>query len=283
MTTATRVHTADEWRERYKQQWALATDRFEDGVYRMPRERAFQHRYIETGPSALTVAIVVDVDHEDAVLRAFEQPSNHAKPSWVAVGPTGRAHAGWWLNGPVARTDAARQAPLRYLARTTEGLRKSLDGDPSYTSLLTRCPVAPDAEVIWGEGRAYELRELQTPFTPRQLPRKPERSHGFGRNCSMFDAARHEVYGLHDPEQPFEDWHRIVLQHCHAANAMFAEPLPFAEVSATASSIARWTRKNFISKSEYQAKRGMIGGTKSGEVRRAKRAARIAAMLGEGA
>ena len=135
--------------------------------------------------------------------------------------------------------------------------------------------MAPDAEVVWGEGRAYELRELQTPFTPRQLPRKPERSHGFGRNCSMFDTARHEVYGLHDPEQPFEDWHRVVVQHCHAANAMFAEPLPFSEVSATASSIARWTRKNFISKSEYQAKRGR----KSGEVRRAKRDAKVAAIL----
>ena len=57
-------------------------------------------------------------------------------------------------------------------------------------------------------------------------------------------------------------------------------PLPFSEVQSTASSIARWTRRNFISKSEYQAKRGRIGGIKSGEKRRQAREAQITEVFG---
>jgi hypothetical protein len=165
----------------------------------------------------------------------------------------------------------------------TEGLRRSLDGDPAYVGLLTRNPLADGAEVIWGDARAYSLGELRTPLAPTQLPRTPERSSGLGRNCTMFHTARKQVYGLHDPAMPFEDWHRIVVQHCHAVNSSFnpalGGPLPFAEVQATAASISRWVRRNFVSKSEYQAKRGKIGGIKSGETRRAKRDALATAIL----
>lgn len=278
MATATTsgVHSAVSWRERYWHRWALATNRLEDGVRRLPRERALTHRYVETGPGAMTICVVIDVDHPDAALRAFEMPSDHPKPSWVAEGPTGHAHVGWWLAEPVTRTDAARQAPIRYLARTAEGLRRSLDGDQAYTSLLTRCPVAPGAEVIWGTDRAYSLRDLGTIHTPRQLPRKPERSHGFGRNCTMFDTARHGVYGLHDPEQPYAEWERVVVQHCHAANSAFPEPLPFSEVTASARSISKWVRASFVSKQEWHAEQGR----RSGVMRRAARDARIKEVFG---
>ncbi|MCT1886674.1 hypothetical protein [Dietzia cinnamea] len=90
----------------------------------------------------------------------------------------------------------------------------------------------------------------------------------------MFDQARHQVYGLHDPAMPMDEWHRIVVQHCHAVNSTFDEalggPLPFSEVQATASSISRWVRRNFtMSKSEYQAMRGRKGAAASRETRRA--------------
>ncbi len=282
MTTRTgpAVHTPDEWRERYLGRYPLASDDLAAGSWREVRERALTRQYVEVSPKALVTAVVVDVDRPDAVLRAFERPRDHPTPSWVAVGPTGHGHVGWWLNAPVCRTDAARIDPLRHLARMTEGLRRSLDGDPAYVGLLTRNPLAEDAEVIWGDARAYSLGELRTPLAPTQLPRTPERSSGLGRNCTMFHTARKQVYGLHDPAMPFEDWHRIVVQHCHAVNSSFnpalGGPLPFAEVQATASSISRWVRRNFVSKSKYQARRGKIGGVRSGEVRRERMAAKLA-------
>lgn len=136
-------------------------------------------------------------------------------------------------------------------------------------------------------------RRSTHPLAPTQLPRRPDRASGLGRNCTMFHTARKEVYGLHDPAMPFENWHRIVVQHCHAVNTMFDDalggPLPFGEVQATATSISRWTRRNFtMNKSEYQAARGKIGGLrggklggiKSGESRRAATAARVTEVFG---
>lgn len=283
--TKAAVLTPGEWRDWYLSRYPLVSDDLSKGSWREHRERGLTRKYVEVGPKAFVPAIVIDVDHPNAALKAFERPRDHPTPSWVVVGPTGHAHVGWRLKVPVVRTDAGRVAPLRKLHRTSEGLRKCLDGDPAYVGLLTRNPLADGAEVIWGDARSYTLGDLHTPLAPKQLPRRPDRANGLGRNVSMFDTARHEVYGLHDPEQPFEDWHRIVLQHCHAVNTMFDDalggPLPFAEVQATASSISRWVRRNLtMNKREWHAEQGRRGGIKSGQNRRAATASLFAEAMG---
>lgn len=282
------VLTPDTWRARYLSRYPLATDDLDMGVWRERRERALRRQYVENNPRAFVKALVIDVDRPNAVLRAFERPSDHPMPSWVVEGNNGHGHVGWWLTSPVCRTDAARVDPLRYLARVTEGLRRSLDGDQAYTGLLTRNPLHADADVIWGTDRTYSLRELGTVHTPRQLPRKPERASGLGRNVSLFDTARKDLYIQYDPERPADEWHRMVTRHCNEVNATFdAElggPLPFPEVQATASSIARWTRRHLtMSKREWHAAQGRKGAAVTNAKRQANRAARIAAMLGEDA
>ena len=286
--TKTAVLTPDTWRERYLSRFPLATDDLELGVWRERRERALRRQYVETSPRALVAAVVIDVDRPNAVLRAFERPSDHPMPSWVVEGNNGHGHVGWWLESPVCRTDAARVDPLRYLARVTEGLRRSLDGDQAYTGLLTRNPLHADADVIWGTDRTYSLRDLGTIHTPRQLPRKPEHASGLGRNCTLFHTARKALYIQYDPARPADEWHRMVTRHCNEVNATFdAElggPLPFSEVQATASSISRWTRRNLtMSKREWHQAQGRKGAAVTNAKRQANRAARIAAMLGEDA
>ncbi|MDN5559852.1 MAG: replication initiation protein [Tomitella sp.] len=287
MTTASgAVLTPDEWRERYLSRFPLATDNLDMGAWREQRERALRRQYVETSPRALVAAVVIDVDRPDSVLRAFERPSDHPMPSWVVEGNQGHGHVGWWLTAPVCRTDAGKVDPLRYLARVTEGLRRSLDGDQAYTGLLTRNPLHEGADVIWGTDRTYSLGDLRTTAMPRQLPRRPERSSGLGRNVTMFDTARREVYGLHDPAMSMDEWHRVVVQRCHAVNSTFDDalggPLPFSEVQATASSISRWVRRNFtMTKHDYQAMRGRKGAATVNAKRRNKQAARIAAIAGE--
>lgn len=286
--TKTAVLTPDTWRERYLSRFPLATDDLELGVWRERRERALRRQYVETSPRALVAAVVIDVDRPNAVLRAFERPSDHPMPSWVVEGNNGHGHVGWWLESPVCRTDAARVDPLRYLARVTEGLRRSLDGDQAYTGLLTRNPLHADADVIWGTDRAYSLRDLGTIHTPRQLPRKPEQSSGLGRNCTLFHTARKALYIQYDPARPADEWHRMVTRHCNEVNATFdaglGGPLPFSEVQATASSISRWTRRNLtMNAREWHAAQGRKGAAVTNAKRQANRAARIAAMLGEDA
>ncbi len=56
----------------------------------------------------------------------------------------------------------------------------------------------------------------------------------------------------------------LVLQHCHAINTQFADPLPFVEVRATAHSIGKWIWRNF-DEVAYRARQAHLG-SKGGKV-----------------
>jgi len=250
-------------------QWALdvflphrphATNYLDRGQYRMSREDALTMRYVEHSPHALLGSIVVDCDHPDAAMRAFQKPSDHPAPNWVAQSPSGRAHLGWWLAAPVCRTDSARLQPLRFAQRIEAGLRTSVGGDFAYGGQLTKNPIHASWETIYGPAQAYELRDLTTIHTPRQMPRLPERAAGLGRNVTMFDTARTWAYPQwwHQRHATAGAWEQLVLQRCHAINTEFSSPLPFIEVRATAQSISRWIWRNFTEQ-DYRARQTQRG------------------------
>ncbi len=260
-------------------QWALdvflphrphATNYLDQGQYRMSREDALTMRYVEHSPHALLGSIVVDCDHPDAAMRAFQKPSDHPAPNWVAQSPSGRAHLGWWLAAPVCRTDSARLQPLRFAQRIEAGLRTSVGGDFAYGGQLTKNPIHDDWETLYGPAQAYELRDLTTIHTPRQMPRLPERAAGLGRNVTMFDTARTWAYPQwwHQRHGTAGAWEQLVLQRCHAINTEFGSRLPFIEVRATAQSISRWIWRNFT-EADYRARQahlGTLGGKASSKV-----------------
>ncbi len=262
-------------------QWALdvflphrphATNYLDQGQYRMSREDALTMRYVEHSPHALLGSIVIDCDHPDAAMRAFEKPSDHPPPNWVAQSPSGRAHLGWWLAAPVCRTDSARLQPLRFAQRVEAGLRTSVGGDFAYGGQLTKNPIHASWETLYGPAQAYELRDLTTIHTPRQMPRLPERAAGLGRNVTMFDTARTWAYPQwwRHRHGSAGAWEQVVLQRCHAINTEFGSRLPFIEVRATAQSISRWIWRNFTEE-DYRARqshRGRIGGRTMTEHRR---------------
>lgn len=239
----------------------FATNDLQRGQYRMSRDDALAMRYVEHSPHALLGSIVIDCDHVDAAMRAFEQPSDHPAPNWVAQSPSGRAHIGWWL-GPnhVCRTDSARLTPLRYAHRIETGLKISVGGDFAYGGQLTKNPIHPDWETIYGPSTPYTLRQLATIHTPRQMPRRPDRAAGLGRNVTLFDTTRKWAYGQwwSHREGTSTDWLQLLLQHSHAVNTEFTTPLPFVEVRATAYSIGKWIWRNF-DENEYRARQARIG------------------------
>src|SRR3546814_17893545 len=55
----------------------FATNNLQRGQYRMSRDDALAMRYVEHSPPALLGSIVIECDHVDAAMRAFEQPSDH--------------------------------------------------------------------------------------------------------------------------------------------------------------------------------------------------------------
>ena len=240
--------TATEWDQLWLPLWPLASDDLVHGVYRTSRRDALGKRFIETNPQALSNLLVVDIDHPDAALRALSA-ARHPMPTAVVENPrNGHAHAVWALSEPVTRTEYARRRPLAYAAAVTEGLRRATDGDAGYSGLITKNPTHDAWVTHWMSSDLRSLDELAHGLDahmppPRWRESKARRAApvGLGRNCSLFESARHWAYReirhhWHDP-----DGLATAIHHEAAArNAEFPEPLPASEVRAIAASIHRW-------------------------------------------
>ena len=138
----------------------LATDDPTTGLTRTSRTLALDRRLIETNPAALTSLLAVDVDHPDALIRALWDRADWL-PTVVTENPTsGHAHAIWALTAPVATTEYAHRRPLALAAAVTEGLRRSVDGDPAFGGLITKNPLNQDWIAHWVTSHTYGLNEL---------------------------------------------------------------------------------------------------------------------------
>ncbi len=261
---------AQAWTEAWSPRRPLATDDLSRGCWRQSRGDALARRYLEHSPKALLSMLVIDVDHDDTVLRALTRPMTHPMPSWIAESPTGRGHVGWVLKTPVVRTDAARLEPMRFAAKVEEGLRRSLDGDVGYAGLLTKNPVHDDWVTTWGTGHPYELGELAKglgELMPRTLPRRMVDASGFSRNCALFNRLRMWAYRARRRYSDRLEWEEVVAAFAANVNPEFAVPLPAAEVAQTAQSVARWVWRRSFDEAGFravQAQRGSNGGKKGG-------------------
>jgi hypothetical protein len=242
--------TATRWEQSYRQTWPSATDDLSKGTYRQPRELALQRRYVQANPSALITQLVIDVDHEDALLRAMDQTSGVPTPSYVAQSPTGRAHVAYLLKAPVCRTDNARLEPMRFAARVEAGLVAALDADRGYAGFLTKNPVHEHWDTVWGADRLYSLKELATQlpgWMPRTLPRKAADNSGLGRNVALFNRVR--LWSYSGVRRYWGDgpttWGEVTEAYALAVNQEFAAPLDGQEVTHLARSVSRWTWRNF--------------------------------------
>lgn len=219
---------------------------------RRSRADALRYKHIEANPSALVNTIVVDIDDADAKAMAL-WGHRGMLPNWIAENPVnGHAHAGWVLTYPVPRTDMARLKPLKLLHAATEGLRRSCDGDMSYAGLLMKNPEHPawSSEIV--EHDTYDLDNLRTTLEeagdmpPASWRRtKRARTVGLGRNCVIFEEARHKAYRyvrtLPDRSPASSEALRLYVQRtCQELNAALPDPLPMREVEDIAKSIHKW-------------------------------------------
>lgn len=267
--------------------WPLASDDLRAGIYRTSREKALDKRYIETNPNAVSNLLVVDIDHDDAVLRALWDRTDW-RPNAVVENPAnGHAHAVWALEAPFPRTEYARRKPLAYAAAVTEGLRRSVEGDRGYSGLITKNPEHTAWSSYWVTDHLYQLDELahwlnDTGFMPPTSWHRTKRRNpvGLGRNCTLFETAR--TWAYREIRHHFGDSEGLLRSIQATAQEMnrdlFAEPLPVHEVDQIAASIHRWiTTKSrmwtdgpavyeatFVT---IQSARGKKGGKKSAEKR----------------
>jgi hypothetical protein len=268
--------------------WPLASDDLKAGIYRTSRARALGKRYVEANPEAISNLLVVDIDHDDALIRAAYDREGW-RPNAVVENPVnGHAHAVWALREPVTRTEYAHRAPLAFAAAVTEGLRRSVDGDAAYSGLMTKNPEHTDWRATWFTDELYDLGGLAAAldthgFMPPPSWKRTRRRApvGLGRNCCLFESAR--TWAYREIRHHFGDPDGLAVSIRRTAHAMngadFAEPLPAREVDQIAASIHRWivTRSRMWADgptvyeatfSTIQSARGRKGGLKSADARR---------------
>lgn len=226
----------------------LATDDPTTGLTRTSRTQALDRRLIETNPAALTSLLAVDVDHPDALIRALWDRADWL-PTVVTENPgNGHAHAIWALTAPVATTEYAHRRPLALAAAVTEGLRRSVDGDPAFGGLITKNPLNQDWIAHWVTNHTYGLKELaghldDADLMPPASWRRARRKNpiGLGRNCCLFETARTWAYreARHHWGDP-DGLHRAITSTVRDLNAGFSDPLPSSETRAIATSIHKW-------------------------------------------
>lgn len=242
------TETETRWEQLWLPLYPLASDDLRRGIYRVPRGEALGRRYIEANPQALSNLLVVDVDHGDALLRSVDSRDGW-RPNAVVENPeNGHAHAVWALAEPVTRTEYASRKATAYAAAVTEALRRSVDGDRGYSGLMTKNPEHTAWHAEWFTDQLYSLDQLAGHLTdaghmPPPSWRRTRRKNpvGLGRNCAIFETARHWAYRevRHHWGDP-EGLRVAILERATELNAGYSEPLPANEAGQIAQSIWKW-------------------------------------------
>ena len=260
------------------------TDDPAQGLLIRSQATALAYRHIQHNPPPHVGTLVFDVDRADGY-HAWRD-ANLPAPHWVCVNlRNGHAHLGYQLATPVARTSAAKQKPLCYLAAIEHVLACRLGADMGYAGLITKNPTHSDWWTVWHPIEPYSLDYLAEFCPDNDLAAYSRRSRkeasGLGRNVTLFDNVREWAYsavrGYWRPNG-YDAWAKAVRAACDSANAFGLEqggPLPPNEIKATAKSIARWVWNRFTPAgfSQVQAHRGAKGGriskrpTKNGKAR----------------
>ena len=169
------------------------------------------------------------------------------------------------------RRGVATARPLAALGRIAEYYTVTLRSDRGYVGVLAYNPVHGDYNTVYPRTDPYDLAELaralpanwRRPSKPADLATAP------GRNCVMFAALCKLALGGSD--EGLRTWARTL-------NSEFAVPLPESEVRGIWRSVcryrARWRvqghQQGWLWKQAARGRKGgLIGGLRSGVVRRA--------------
>lgn len=254
------------------------TDDKEFGLQVRPKAIAMGKKIIQPNTVAKVLWLVFDYDKTDVLGRI--EATNLPYPNILVINPlNGKSHIFYSLVTPVCKTDNARWKPLEYLAKVQYSLSQKLGADIGYSGLVAKNPLHSYWKVLQLSPKSYELGELAEYLDlPLKLPKRAS-TEGLGRNCSIFEIVRHIAYSnvlKYRIEHDSTAWDEFILNECEKVNDEFADCLDWKEVKGIAKSISRWTWRKYSKQwsdekfSAIQAKRGRLGGLKSGTTRTLK-------------
>lgn len=248
------------------------------GLKIRPKTIAMTHKYIQPNHPYYQNWIVLDLDYDAVLVDLIYSTVGVPLPNILVENKhNGRAHLFYQLQKPVYKTDASRLKPIAYLNAATQRLQALLNADVGYVGLIAKNPL----NTLW---RAYTLRDkpyslnelaskLEIDWKEASKPLKLEEARGLGRNCYIFNTARHWAYIeiRKYRGKTYPQWLSGVLDHCMKLNEGMIHSLGYNELKGIAKSIARWVWKRdphcyamFI---ERQSIKGRKGASKGGKAR----------------
>lgn len=259
---------------RFKERWTprrpYAADDYTRGTMRMSREAALTKRHIELDPRAQRSWIAMDIDHDDAFVRACSG-GQKLWPNAVIENPdNGHAHAVWKLADPVTMTMRGRDHPKRYAAHVASGITLLTDADRSYNSMLIKNPEHHWWGAHWIHDQAYSLGDLHKELamlgalpSSKELPVHTQTDDVYGRQHTLFTRIRKWAYRearYYTDANDAEGFVIAVVDQAHRFNAnafeegVFPAMLPTREVEHTARQISKWiiTRSDLLWKPRAQ-------------------------------
>jgi hypothetical protein len=257
-----------------------AADLCVDGARLLPRDDALRCAHLEFNTRACLGWLMFDLDAPDS----FESWGRAGLPSpnfYAQNRSNGHGHLGYCLRRPVGLLGHSRRRPIELAADVQRGMTRRLGADPAYNNRLAKNPSHSRWASTWYAPHPYALIDLLEVLDKRDIVRPASRREvqGVSRNCDLFDALRQHAY---KQVRTFKRgggaaWFEHLFGLAVAINQDFMFPLSVSEVRQIARSVANWTWRTFSGArfSQIQARRGSIGGQKSGQ-RRSREAERTA-------
>lgn len=279
----------------------------DDKTARMIRTRrhALQHTYISVNPPSLKFWLAFDIDNKKGLVADDLATNDLVMTDWagsvaweranlgmpnVCIGnpKNGHAHLLYGLDAPVATSDAARLAPMKYLAAIEQAYHAAMEpfgADTGFSGLMVKNPTHSAWRTFWGRIALWSLDELADyvdldRYRPKYASNRKVECTGIGRNVTLFNWLGPEGKWSYEAVRKyrgksFGEWLLAVLDKAQEMNGEFPGrpgPLPDAEVRGIAKSVAKWVwshdrdaEARFVLR---QQRKGLKGGTASGIVRR---------------
>ncbi len=212
------------------------------------KQKAVKLAFLQVNPHNLVCVIGIDIDHDNAAFQWSDV--GLPMPNVITLNQdNGKGHYLYYLAVPVAKSDAARLEPLKYLSDIVWNLVELLEGDHCYTNLTTKNPFYEGHRVMWIHDHRFLLNELalacgKVNGTGKLLPvAKNNQGDGLSRNPTLFNQLRHPCYTAvaeYKEAGNYAGWCLFVLQQAEAINRTFSVPLPYNEVKSTAKSVRNY-------------------------------------------
>ncbi|SAL39648.1 Replicase family protein [Caballeronia udeis] len=221
----------------------VTTNDFTEGTRFRKREKVDQFAYCGLNQMYRSY-LSFDLDTPGSAFR-FED-ANVPPPTIVTINPeNAHCHMLYRLNTPVICTKHGRSAPQDFFDAIQDEMEVRLQADQAFNHTLTKNPRHPRWKVMTYPV-SYDLSDfLEYIDLPRRSSRivLPDHIQPRGRNDELFHGLRIWSYGAVHTVTDEDQWQAVAFAKATEINACFACPLPFAEVKATAKSVARWVWK----------------------------------------